>query len=53
MAVKLILTQIMKDESHVAKRMLDSIKNIVPATKFFLVSIKFLLIFIKFLQKSK
>ena len=29
MAVKLILTQIMKDESHVAKRMLDSIKNIV------------------------
>lgn len=29
MAVKLILTQIMKDESHVAKRMLDSIKNFV------------------------
>ena len=29
MAVKLILTQIMKDESHVAERMLDSIKNIV------------------------
>lgn len=29
MAVKLILTQIMKDESHVAKRMLDSIKPIV------------------------
>lgn len=29
MAVKLILTQIMKNESHVAKRMLDSIKPIV------------------------
>lgn len=29
MAVKLILTQIMKDESHVAKRMLDSIKGFV------------------------
>lgn len=29
MAVKLILTQIMKNESHVAKRMLDSIKSIV------------------------
>lgn len=29
MSVKLILTQIMKDESHVANRMLDSIKNIV------------------------
>lgn len=29
MAVKLILTQIMKNESHVAKRMLDSIKTIV------------------------
>jgi len=29
MAVKLILTQIMKNESHVANRMLDSIKSIV------------------------
>jgi glycosyltransferase involved in cell wall biosynthesis len=29
MSVKLILTQIMKDESHVATRMLDSIKSIV------------------------
>ena len=29
MAVKLILTQIMKNESHVAERMLDSIKSIV------------------------
>ncbi len=29
MAVKLVLTQIMKNESHVAKRMLDSIKSIV------------------------
>jgi glycosyltransferase involved in cell wall biosynthesis len=29
MAVKLILTQIMKDEEHVAQRMLDSIKTIV------------------------
>jgi glycosyltransferase involved in cell wall biosynthesis len=29
MAVKLILTQIMKNESHVAHRMLDSIKSIV------------------------
>ena len=29
MAVKLILTQIMKDEAHVAHRMLDSIKDIV------------------------
>jgi len=29
MAVKLILTQIMKDEEHVAYRMLDSIKSIV------------------------
>jgi tetratricopeptide (TPR) repeat protein len=29
MAVKLILTQIMKNESHVATRMLESIKNIV------------------------
>lgn len=29
MAVKLILTQIMKNESHVATRMLDSIKSIV------------------------
>ena len=29
MSVKLILTQIMKNESHVAKRMLDSIKPIV------------------------
>jgi glycosyltransferase involved in cell wall biosynthesis len=29
MAVKLILTQIMKNESHVAKRMLDSIKGII------------------------
>ena len=31
MAVKLVLTQIMKNESHVAKRMLDSIKPIVDA----------------------
>ena len=30
MAVKLILTQIMKNESHIAERMLDSIKDIVP-----------------------
>jgi glycosyltransferase involved in cell wall biosynthesis len=29
MAVKLILTQIMKNESHIAKRMLDSIKTIL------------------------
>ena len=29
MAVKLILTQIMKNEAHVANRMLDSIKSIV------------------------
>ena len=29
MAVKLILTQIMKNESHVAERMLNSIKSIV------------------------
>jgi len=29
MAVKLVLTQIMKNESHVALRMLNSIKNIV------------------------
>jgi len=29
MAVKLILTQIMKDESHVANRMLDSLKGFV------------------------
>lgn len=29
MAVKLILTQIMKNEAHVAERMLNSIKNIV------------------------
>lgn len=29
MAIKLILTQIMKNESHVAHRMLDSIKSIV------------------------
>lgn len=31
MAVKLVLTQIMKNESHIAKRMLDSIKPIVDA----------------------
>jgi glycosyltransferase involved in cell wall biosynthesis len=31
MAVKLVLTQIMKDEAHVAERMLDSIKSIVDA----------------------
>ena len=31
MAVKLVLTQIMKNETHVAKRMLDSVKPIVDA----------------------
>lgn len=31
MSVKLVLTQIMKNESHVAKRMLDSIKPMVDA----------------------
>lgn len=31
MAIKLVLTQIMKNESHVAKRMLDSIKGFADA----------------------